>query len=180
MLNDVILLIAAIGTGALNAIAGGGTFLTLPALILVGIPPVSANATSTVTVFPGYATATIGFWQEMRALPKRDLLLLFALSIAGGVFGALLLLATSDAIFRTAAPWLLIIATTLFATGDLVSKAFKGTVERTARLRALPVLTVTTYGGYFNGGFGRWRRGGIRLLRRTGRVVGGVPGRGCV
>lgn len=86
----VLLLAASFGAGALNAVAGGGTFLTLPALIFVGVPPVAANATSTVVALPGYVTAALGFQRELRALPRCDVLMLLVISVAGGVVGALL------------------------------------------------------------------------------------------
>lgn len=148
------LLLAAFGAGALNAVAGGGTFLTLPALIFSGIPPVAANATSALVVFPGYITSALGFGDELRALPRRDFVMMLGLAVAGGVLGALLLLVTPDAAFRLVAPWLLLLATGLFAFGPLISKMVTQGGSAEGGQRVIPVLTVTTYGGYFNGGLG--------------------------
>lgn len=153
-METLLLLLAAFGAGALNAAAGGGTFLTLPALIFAGVPPVAANATSTVVVMPGYATAALGFQRELSALPRRDVVLLFVLAVAGGILGAVLLLVTPDDAFRTVAPWLLLLATVFFATGDGISAALARRSNLVPRQRILPVLAISTYGGYFNGGLG--------------------------
>ncbi|WP_334135475.1 TSUP family transporter, partial [Tepidimonas sp.] len=85
---------AAVAAGALNAIAGGGSFLTFPALVAVGVPPIAANATSAVAVCPGYLGSTLGFRAELARLPARRLGREALLAATGGVAGALLLLVT--------------------------------------------------------------------------------------
>ena len=85
---------AAFGAGVLNAIAGGGTFLTFPALVWTGVPPIAANATSALAVCPGYLGSALGFRQELAALPRALLIREVVLSALGGVAGALLLLVT--------------------------------------------------------------------------------------
>ena len=87
-----LLLVAALGAGALNAVAGGGSFLTFPALVAVGIPPIVANATSAVAVMPGYAGSVLGFKQELLALPRRLLRAEVITAALGGLAGAGLLL----------------------------------------------------------------------------------------
>ena len=113
------LLLASAGfaAGALNAIAGGGSFLTLPALLVAGLPPIVANATSALAVSPGYLGSTLGFRAELAQLPRRRLLRETLLSAAGGVLGALLLLLTPSEVFRGLIPWLLLFATALFLLG---------------------------------------------------------------
>jgi len=87
-----LLAVAAFAAGVLNAIAGGGSFLTFPALVFTGIPPIVANATSAVAVSPGYLGSTLGFRRELAALPRRRLLVEAGIAAAGGVLGAALLL----------------------------------------------------------------------------------------
>lgn len=115
-----LLLVAAFLAGALNAVAGGGSFLTLPALVFTGVPAVTANATGTVALLPGYAASTWGFREDMAAPPGLSMKLSVALSLIGGAAGAGLLLVTSDATFKKVVPWLLLGATALFAFGPQI------------------------------------------------------------
>ncbi|MDF1481359.1 sulfite exporter TauE/SafE family protein [Extensimonas sp. H3M7-6] len=117
MLEILLLLAAACTAGALNAVAGGGSFLTLPALVFSGVPPVMANATGTVALFPGYIASAWGFREDLAPPPGLTLRAVMGLSLVGGALGALLLLATPDATFRRVVPWLLLAATALFALG---------------------------------------------------------------
>ena len=94
ILNFALLAAAAFAAGVLNAIAGGGTFLTFPALVWAGVPPIAANATSALAVCPGYLGSALGFRQELAALPRALLIREVVLSALGGVAGALLLLVT--------------------------------------------------------------------------------------
>jgi len=145
---------AAFFAGILNAIAGGGSFLTFPALVYIGIPPVSANATSAVAVFPGYLSSTLGYIEEIKAFDRKQLWLLILMATVGGLAGALLLLITPGELFRGLAPWLLLLATVLFAAGDKISAWIDGQGRGKARSHPFAVLAVSTYGGYFNGGLG--------------------------
>ncbi len=153
MLDYLVLVLAAFLAGMLNTIAGGGTFLTFPALVYTGVPVVIANATSAVAVFPGYLGGAIGFGRELRAFDQRKLLKTVALTAAGGLIGSLLLLVSSDAAFSAVVPFLLLLATLAFAFGDRV--------QRWALARRLDTsegpfgtMLVAIYGGYFNGGLG--------------------------
>ncbi|AVP56207.1 sulfite exporter TauE/SafE family protein [Pulveribacter suum] len=157
MFDFALLLAAAFVAGALNAVAGGGSFLTLPALVFTGVPPVIANATGTVALLPGYAAGAWGFREDMQAPPGLSLRTTVALSLVGGSAGAALLLVTSDAAFNKIVPWLLLVATALFAFGPQLRQwAGSGTRGGAASpLKAgLGMLAVAIYGGYFNGGLG--------------------------
>ncbi len=145
---------AAFGAGVVNAIAGGGSFLTFPSLVFTGVPPVAANATSAVAVFPGYLSSALGFRKELRAVPARRLALFLCLSLAGGVLGSLLLLVTPSAVFSAVVPWLLGIATLLFAFGERVRSWSKNRAETEGLLGKAAAMLVCVYGGYFNGGLG--------------------------
>src|SRR5687767_793731 len=107
LLADLTLLVlSGFLAGMVNAIAGGGTFLTFGALTLVGIPPISANATSSITQFPGYVTSTLAYWDDIRRM-WRSAVLLGVMSAVGAGVGALILLALSNPSFRALVPWLL-------------------------------------------------------------------------
>ncbi len=150
----LLLLIAAFLAGGLNAMAGGGSFLTLPALIYAGVPPVAANATGTVALLPGYASGAYGFRHDIQPVDGVSTLVLSAVSLVGGVIGAALLLVTPDTIFSSIVPWLLLLATALFAFGTPLSRWLQGQgiQGRGAMLGGL--FAVSVYGGYFNGGLG--------------------------
>lgn len=152
----LVLFAAAFGAGALNAIAGGGSFLTLPALVLTGMPPLLANATGTVALLPGYAAAALGFRADLQAPAGLSLLTLAALSLAGGAIGASLLLVTDERTFSQLVPWLLLAATLLFACSPLLlrKRASGQGGQATAAASAAGLLAVSIYGGYFNGGLG--------------------------
>jgi uncharacterized membrane protein YfcA len=148
---------AAFAAGVLNAIAGGGSFLTFPALVFAGLPPIVANATSAVAVSPGYLGSTVGFKAELAALPPQRLKQETLIAAVGGVLGALLLLVTPAAVFKGLVPWLLLFATVLFVLGPRVAqlREASGACEQASPLkRHIGLLAVAIYGGYFNGGLG--------------------------
>ncbi len=143
---------AAFAAGVLNAIAGGGSFLTFPALVFVGVPPLAANATSAMAVSPGYLGSTWGFREELKALPKSLLRQEVSIAALGGLIGAGLLLVTPAKVFSGLVPWLLLVATALFAAGPWLAKGNSGQGQPAWRLPGL--MLVAVYGGYFNGGLG--------------------------
>ena len=151
---ELILLAAAFLAGAMNAVAGGGSFLTLPALIYAGVPPVAANATGTVALLPGYASGVYGYRQDLTPVGTLSLPLLSVVSLVGGLAGAGLLLVTPDSVFRDIVPWLLLLATGLFAFGNMLAQRLRslGLHGNGAMLGTL--FAVSVYGGYFNGGLG--------------------------
>jgi uncharacterized protein len=151
----LLLVVAAFAAGVLNAVAGGGSFLTFPALVFTGVPPIVANATSALAVSPGYAGSTLGFKTELQALPRRRLQREMGISALGGVLGALLLLVTPASVFLGLVPALLLFATVLFAIGPrLAARSAQGAETRDSPWRELGLLVVAIYGGYFNGGLG--------------------------
>ncbi len=146
--------------GVINSIAGGGSFITFPALLFVGVPPISANATNTFAACAGYLSGTYAFREELAA-HRRELPLLILISLVGGVLGAWLLLQTPEALFREAIPWLLLFATVLFVYGGQINgvlKRFTGVHQHVSLLGQglllLVLLGVSTYGGFFNAGLG--------------------------
>ena len=153
MFDTTLLLVAAFVAGALNSVAGGGSFLTLPALVFVGVPPVVANATGTVALLPGYIAGAWGFREDTEPPPGLSMLRLVVLSLVGGAAGAALLLVTSNDVFAVVIPWLLLAATLLFALGPKLREWTAGGAPSTAKA-TVGVLLVAAYGGYFNGGLG--------------------------
>lgn len=154
-----LLLSAALGAGALNALAGGGSFLTLPALFQAGLPPIAANATSTVAVSPGYLGSTLGFRAELARMPAGLLWKDSGICALGGLAGAGLLLVTPGHLFVAVVPWLLLFATAVFAAGPWLIRRLKQRADAppgpgAAWRRAVGLAAVSIYGGYFNGGLG--------------------------
>lgn len=172
LMHWIIISTAAFFAGGLNAIAGGGSFLTFPALVFVGVPPIVANATGTTALLPGYITGALAFKDDlgsMRALTMRQLVLF---SLVGGLIGASLLLATSDAGFRRIIPWLLLAATCLFAFGGTLANRFshaRGSAGFApgSIWPSVVVFAVSIYGGYFNGGLGILLLAAFALLGET-------------
>jgi hypothetical protein len=133
-------------------VAGGGSFLTLPALLLIGVPAVTANATGTLALLPGYLASCFGYRRELRLVgDTQPLLPMVLLALFGGAIGAALLLLTSDTLFRQLLPWLLLAATLLFVFAPQLLGEH-GAVKN--HWLKLGVFLVAIYGGYFNGGLG--------------------------
>lgn len=150
------LLLASFGGAAINAVAGGGSFLTFPALLWAGMPPIAANATSTVALWPGSLGSAWGYRGELSEV-RRWLLPLGLVSAVGGWVGARLLLATGDQAFANLMPLLLGGATLLLALqGRLMPHlqrlAPRASTSMVALLAAQAAIAV--YGGYFGGGMG--------------------------
>ncbi len=144
----------------MNAMAGGGTILTFPSLIFLGLPAIAANATSTVALLPGAAASLFGYREEVRE-HRHWLKTLFLPSLAGGAIGSFLLLRTPEKTFELLAPLLILFATTLFMVQGLVSRRTspgKSLNESpgTGRwaLAWILQLAVAIYGGYFGAGIG--------------------------
>ncbi|WP_062206392.1 sulfite exporter TauE/SafE family protein [Aureimonas sp. AU12] len=156
LIEIVFLFLAGFFAGGFNAVAGGGTFLTFGALTLVGVPPISANATSSITQFPGYVTSTLAYWSDIRRM-WRGALVLALVSVFGSLAGALLLLSLDNPQFQSLVPWLLLAATLLFAAGPwLKPKARHETDAARGRNLSSPILQFVTsiYGGFFGAGMG--------------------------
>jgi uncharacterized protein len=145
---------AAFAAGAINAVAGGGTFLTFPALIVAGISPIAANATSTAAVAPGALASALAYRQDVAGMGRSLLLGLVAISLVGGLLGAMLLLWTPESTFAHLIPWLLLGATLLFAGGRRVATAVRSRVEVGPKAILIGQFFIAIYGGYFGGGIG--------------------------
>lgn len=131
----LLLFVAAIAGGVINSVAGGGGFICFPALLFTGVPPVNANATNTIALWPGTAASIIAYRQELRKQNMRTLAPLIVSSILGGITGALLLLKTPQATFLHEVPWLMLIATLLFILGGKITEAIKSWAPRSRDLR---------------------------------------------
>ena len=153
-METVLILAAAFGAGVLNTIAGGGTFLTFPALVFNGLPPVMANATTAVAVFPGYLGGALGFRNEIGRFDKKQLLRLIAVTLIGGLIGSLLLLVTSNKAFSVIVPFLLLAATLAFLFGERIRAWAASKSRAVTPFGTVGLLLVSIYGGYFNGGLG--------------------------
>jgi len=148
--------LAAIAAGLVNALAGGGTLITFPMLVFLGVPPVSANVTNTVALCPGYFGGTLAQRNDLRGQEKR-LWLIVPAGIVGGVLGGFLLLQTGEKLFSELVPYLILLASILLAIQDpvrawLTRRMGAGQGSRLESLAWLPVGVASIYGGYFGAG----------------------------
>lgn len=144
--------------GALNSVAGGGSFIAFPALLFTGVPPIPANATNTIALWTG-AAASGGAYRKRLDVPRKVMIPLLIASLTGGLAGALLLLRTPAHTFMRVLPWLTLGATLLFAFGKKIAGGRRSVIEHEAGGGALVAATffqlcVAVYGGYFGGGMG--------------------------
>jgi uncharacterized protein len=144
--------------GALNSVAGGGSFIAFPALLFSGVPPIPANATNTIALWTG-AAASGGAYRSRLDVPRRVMLPLLIASLVGGLAGAFLLLKTPAHTFMRVLPWLTLGATLLFAFGKKLAGQRASVIEHETSGAALMTATVFqlavgVYGGYFGGGMG--------------------------
>jgi uncharacterized membrane protein YfcA len=154
MVSLLFLAAAAFLAGALNAIAGGGSFITFPALVFSGVPEVIANATNTVALCPGSLASVWAYRSRFGVSGGLNVRTLTAISLVGGAIGAILLLHTSNETFRVIVPWLLLFATILFAFGDRIRRHIQRVVTIGPKTVFVIQLMVAIYGGYFGGGIG--------------------------
>jgi uncharacterized membrane protein YfcA len=180
----ILLFVAAILGGTLNSVAGGGSFFAFPALLFTGVPPVQANATNTVALWPGSVASMGAYRRELASQKPGFIILLIGSSLIGSILGAQLLLGTSQATFVQLLPYLMLMATLLFTFSPYITQklramraskaaaieaaaaaegkesAEKAVSERTAPNRtqwigmAVAQLIISIYGGYFGGGIG--------------------------
>lgn len=144
--------------GAINAVAGGGSFVAFPALLFTGVPPVPANATNTLALWVGTSVSG-GAFRKRLDIGRRAMIPLIATSIVGGLVGAVLLIKTPARIFLLVLPWLLLGATLLFAFSKHLTGRFSSSIAHQASNVAIASasvfeLVVAVYGGYFGGGVG--------------------------
>jgi len=144
--------------GAINAVAGGGSFVAFPALLFTGVAPIPANATNTLALWVG-VTASGGAYRNRLSISRRVMIPLIVTSVLGGLAGALLLIKTPGQTFLKVLPWLLLGATLLFAFGKHLTGRISASISHDASTAALAgaaifELAVAVYGGYFGGGIG--------------------------
>jgi uncharacterized membrane protein YfcA len=154
----IFLFIAGMLAGALNAVAGGGSFIAFPALLFTGVPPIPANATNTIALWTA-AVASGGAYRSRLNVPRRVMVPLLVASLIGGLAGAVLLLKTPAQTFMRVLPWLTLGATLLFAFGRKLAGSRGSVIEHSTSTAALMGATifqlcVGVYGGYFGGGMG--------------------------
>jgi len=158
--------------GAINSVAGGGTLLTFPTLIWLGLPSINANATSTVAIWPGTVGTIWGYRQEMRTSSPRMLALVFP-SVVGGIGGALLLNYTPPAVFDALVPFLILFATLLFMVQEPIQRRLKISHPESHKstrwlMGAMTFqLFVALYGGYFGAGIGILMLAALSVLGLT-------------
>ncbi|QDQ15128.1 sulfite exporter TauE/SafE family protein [Streptomyces spectabilis] len=158
-MSEILLaLIAGVAAGTLNALGGGGTFVALPALVAVGVPPVTANASSTVALLPGTMASAWVYRRDVTSVGETSTTALTAVSAVGGGLGAGLLLILPAASFDAAVPWLLAFATVVLAFGRRLARAVSDATGRPFGLGPTAVLgsqfLLALYGGYFGGAVG--------------------------
>jgi len=159
-----IIFLTALIAGMINSVAGGGTLVTFPTLLWIGINPISANVTCTVALWPGSLGAMVGFRRELGE-SRRWMLLLGLPSILGGLIGAYLLLLTPERLFSSIVPFLILFATILFIVGEPITRKLPRKVDPESQSEATPErgwrafailfqVGVAIYGGYFGAGMG--------------------------
>lgn len=154
MENLVLLVGAGLLAGAMNAIAGGGSFVTFPALVYLGLPAVAANATSTVALFPGTIASAFAYRGGMANVAGVGLKVLLPISVVGGLIGAVLLLVAPARTFDEVIPWLLLLATLTFAGGRELGLKLAQRLRIGTGPMLLCQFLISIYGGYFGGAVG--------------------------
>jgi uncharacterized membrane protein YfcA len=156
LLQFLLAALAALAAGTVNALAGGGTLITFPMLVALGVPAVSANVTNTVALCPGYLGGTLAQKKDLQGQSKRLWFVLPA-AIVGGVLGGFLLLQTGEKLFKDLVPYLILLASGLLAIQDfirtwLTRRMGQGYGAGLEKLSWLPVGLASIYGGYFGAG----------------------------
>jgi uncharacterized protein len=156
--ETILVLLAGVAAGGLNAVGGGGTFLALPVLVAVGLPPVTANASTTVALVPGAVASAWVYRRELAPVGATSTTALTVISVLGGGLGAGLLLMLPASSFDAAVPWLLAFGTVVLAFGRWASRALRATTRRSVSMGPRAVLIgqflLAVYGGYFGGAVG--------------------------
>lgn len=152
----ILLLISLAGfyAGTQNTLAGGGSFITFPALMLAGLDPLSANITSTIALFPNQITSAFTGRKLAGGIGEVSLTKLLIISMLGGILGAILLLNTPATFFTRLVPWLVLFATTVFAWGSFRKQPLHAASFISTRLLISSQFLIGVYGGYFGGGIG--------------------------
>ncbi len=173
MLILLALFVAALWAGAQNALAGGGSLITLTALMFTGMDARAANITSTVALFPAQLATGYTGRGAAGGLPCLPLSVLFAISLAGGALGGAILLATPSSFFALLVPWLVLFATLVFAWGSFWRRPPPPSANPPPRWRgAAAQLAISIYGGYFGGGIGFLMMAALTMAGQGARNAG--------
>jgi uncharacterized membrane protein YfcA len=154
LLSSSLLGSTAFAAGVVNSVAGGGTFLTFPALTFAGVPLIAANATSTAAVCPGALASAVAYRDDLKGQSREHIAWLVGISVVGGFAGAMLLLHTPQQAFAAIIPWLLLSATLLFAFGRPLAAAIRRHTEVSPTALLVGQFCISVYGGYFGAGIG--------------------------
>jgi hypothetical protein len=169
----LILFAVAVWAGIQNALAGGGSFVTLPALILSGLDARAANIASTIALFPGQVTTGWVGRKSVSGAGGLSFRALVIISLVGGALGAALLLLTPSSFFAKLVPWLVLFATALFAYGSFVRKPGEGGAGHMGSTGAgIAQFLISIYGGYFGGGIGFLMLAALTAAGLTVRIAG--------
>lgn len=152
--TDLFLVAASVVAGALNSVAGGGSFITFPTLLFTGVPPLTANASNTVALFPGSLASAWAYRHEFATVREVSLKEFVAICSIGGVLGAWLLVSTPENAFVALIPYLMLFATGIFLFGQNISELIKKNAHVPVYLGLGIQFIVAVYGGYFGGGAG--------------------------
>lgn len=164
-----LIVVAGLWAGLQNALAGGGSFVTLPALIVSGMTPLAANITSTVALFPGQVMSGVAGRRLVSGANRLPFSVLFGVSVVGGALGGILLLVTPSSVFARLVPWLVLFATAVFAWGSFFRRTKEATTHLSPVAAAFVQFLIAIYGGYFGGGIG--------FLMMAALTMAGLPTR---
>jgi uncharacterized membrane protein YfcA len=154
MNKTLLVFLAGLAAGAMNAAAGGGSFVSVPALIYVGVPSVSANMSSTIALYPGSITSAWAYRGKLQTILEVPVKALFLATLSGGFGGALLLLLTPSSAFDRMIPWLLLVGSIAFAFGPRIGNRLQQFYRPNATFLLLAQFLLGIYGGYFGGAVG--------------------------
>lgn len=167
----IFLFFVAMWAGAQNALAGGGSFLTLPMLMLTGMDARAANITSCVALFPAQIATGWTGRDLARGAAGLSLRALFLISVVGGAVGAGVLLLTPPAFFARLVPWLVLFATIVFAYGSFLRKPGEARAHLSTRSAGVAQFLISVYGGYFGGGIGFLMVAALTMAGQSVRVA---------
>lgn len=178
----LLLIFSALAAGLINSVAGGGMFLTFPALVFTGVPSIIANATSTFAIMPGVVASAWAYREDFRRSSDFPFVPMVIVSLAGGAAGALLLLFTPQKRFDSIIPWLMLAATVLFTFGPRISPILKRAFHVGPVTVVVVQFFIAVYGGYFGGAIGilmlaTWSVFGINdinFMNANRTLLGGV------
>ena len=166
-----LLFVAALWAGIQNALAGGGSFLTLPALMFTGMDARAANITSTIALFPGQVATGMTGRGHVSGVAGLSFVMLFFISLVGGIVGAIILLVTPSGVFARLVPWLVLFATAVFAWGSFGPRAEAKPRMGTFGAAGAQFL-ISIYGGYFGGGIGFLMLAALTAAGQSVRTAG--------